>query len=283
MQPVRSFTQTNHPRIKALKIVLLANTLFSSMFALIFILESGKVASYLGWPSATLVAGLGLGLGGFALYVLLIALHPRWSHVRFVVLLDSLWVLGSLLLATLPVGSGRLGVTLVALTVALLAALQVWCLERAVLPRQLHRFGVQADIEAPVDTVWKVLADIGTVARWNPGVSASRLTSAPVGNGSSRRCDLGSNAFLEETVVVWQPREQLTMRVTDTNLPFTQADIHFRLDPTTAHSTTVTVTPEYRLKYGVYGELLNLVWVKKSYRQKMQALLHGLKKYAEAP
>ena len=283
MQPVPNFTQTTQQRIRALKIVLWANTLFSTTFALIFIFESEKVASYLGWPSPILVAGLGAGLGGFALYVLLIALYPRRGHVRLVVLLDSLWVLGSLLLVTLPRGSGRLGITLVALAVALLAALQARCLKRAALPRRLHKFGVQADIEAPVDTVWKVLADIGTVARWNPGVSASRLTSAATGNGSSRRCDLGSNAFLEETVVTWQPREQLTMRVTNTNLPFTQADIHFRLTSITAHSTTVTVTPEYRLKYGVYGELLNLVWVKKSYRQKMQALLHGLKKYAEAP
>ena len=44
-------------------------------------------------------------------------------------------------------------------------------------------------ISASKEAVWKMLADIGAIHEWNPGVTDSRTTtSGEIGLGSGRRC-----------------------------------------------------------------------------------------------
>lgn len=142
-------------------------------------------------------------------------------------------------------------------------------------------FATETTIEAPVTEVWQALGEIGDIYRWNPGVRASHTTSdQEVGLGTTRYCDLGGTNFLDEEVVLWQPNEKLTMRITGTNLPFATADIRFTLRPE-YEGTVVTVSPLYQLKYGVMGELLDRIYVRKSYQKGMEALLAGLKAHVE--
>lgn len=137
-------------------------------------------------------------------------------------------------------------------------------------------------INASITTVWEYLADIGNIYQWNPGVVTSHTTTPEkTGLGASRYCDLGNNNFLDEEVVTWRPQTQLTMRIKDTNLPFKTADIHFYLQPAD-EQTVVTVAPEYRLKFGLLGKLLDRFYVRDTYKKGMQALLAGLKKHIEA-
>ena len=142
-------------------------------------------------------------------------------------------------------------------------------------------FAAETRIEAPVGEVWQALGEIGDIYRWNPGVRASHTTSEEgEGLGATRYCDLGDKNYLDEEVVAWQPNEKLTMRITGTNMPFKTADIRFTLQPVD-DGTQVTVSPLYKLKFGVMGELLDKVYVRKSYLKGMEALLAGLKAYAE--
>jgi uncharacterized protein YndB with AHSA1/START domain len=136
-------------------------------------------------------------------------------------------------------------------------------------------------IEAPRTAVWQELADIGSIARWNPGVVASsRTTRLRDGLGAGRRCELGGRRFLEEEVVEWVAERVLTMRITMTNLPFESADIRFTLDGDGAR-TRVTVSPSYTLKFGPLGRLLDAVVVRWYYRKGMVNLLRGLKQHVE--
>lgn len=82
-------------------------------------------------------------------------------------------------------------------------------------------------------------------------------------------------------MVEFEENKRLTMRITGTNLPFKSAEIHFLLQPDN-DSTIVTVSPLYKLKFGVFGKLLNTVFVHRTYLKGMQALLHGLKKFVES-
>ena len=142
-------------------------------------------------------------------------------------------------------------------------------------------FATETKIKAPVAEVWQTLADIGDIYQWNPGVEASHTTSEQCeGLGATRFCDLGGKNYLDEEVVTWQPNEKLTMRITGTNLPFAAADIRFTLRPE-ADSTVVTVSPLYKLKFGVIGQLLDRVYVRKSYQKGMEGLLAGLKRFIE--
>jgi len=142
-------------------------------------------------------------------------------------------------------------------------------------------FVEEITINAPTEAVWNALADIGSIYKWNPGVKQSHMTtSSEVGLGSGRHCDLGGKNYLDETVVEWRPDVALTMRIVATNLPFKTADIKFTLDGN-GQQTLVTVAPEYTLKFGMLGTLMDIVLVRSSYRKGMVNLLKGLKGYVE--
>jgi uncharacterized protein YndB with AHSA1/START domain len=143
-------------------------------------------------------------------------------------------------------------------------------------------FHVTTTIAAPPALVWSILDDIGTIADWNPGVRASRTTSSTrSGLGATRHCDLGQAGHLEEAVVEYRAGERLTMRITRSTLPFARADIRFQLEPA-GSGTRVTVSPDYRLRFGPVGRLLDAIMVRPMYRKGMTALLAGLQARAEA-
>lgn len=142
-------------------------------------------------------------------------------------------------------------------------------------------FTVSTVIDAPADQIWAALADIGSISVWNPGVKNSHLTSElDAALGATRHCDLGGRNYLDEEVVEFATGEALTMRITKTNLPFRHADIRFRLEPH-GEATQVSVSPEYQLKFGPVGRLMDLVMVRRSYEKGMKALLRGLKRHVE--
>lgn len=143
-------------------------------------------------------------------------------------------------------------------------------------------FTTSTIIHAPREEVWAVLADIGSIHSWNPGVEHSHTTTEKdSGLGASRHCDLGGRNYLEEEVVEYEQGEKLTMRVTDSNLPFAHANIRFFLEPEET-STRVILQPDYELKFGLVGELMDRLFVRRSYEKGMQALLRGLKRHVES-
>ena len=142
-------------------------------------------------------------------------------------------------------------------------------------------FAVETIINMPVQEVWYALADIGNVHRWNPTVVESHLSGGQAeGVGACRTSDLGHNNYLDEQVVAWIVNEQLTMRMVDTNLAFKCADIRFTLIPE-RQITRVIVSPDYELKYGLLGRLLDALFVRRTYRKGVRSLLTGLKRYVE--
>lgn len=143
-------------------------------------------------------------------------------------------------------------------------------------------FTVSETIHAPTMDVWAALADVGSIHVWNPGVKSSHCTSEQdTGHGASRHCDLGGDRYLEEQVVEFDRGQRLTMRVTGSNLPFARADIRFVLEPEET-STRVTIQPDYALKYGPVGVLMDRLFVQRTYRKGMNALLKGLKEHVES-
>lgn len=145
----------------------------------------------------------------------------------------------------------------------------------------MNSFATDIQINAPAEKVWAALADIGTIYKWNPGVVDSYATSeGEIGLGATRYCDLGGKNYLDEKVVTWEPNQAITMRITGTNMPFETADIRFTLNSQNG-GTIVTVSPEYKLKYGMIGSLMDKIFVARTYEKGMEDLLAGLKEFVE--
>jgi len=137
-------------------------------------------------------------------------------------------------------------------------------------------------IQAPPSEVFAVLDDIAGISEWNPGVQQSTLLGDRSGGlGATRSCDLGGGKYLHEEVVLHETNLALTMRITGTNLPFARADIAFRLRPD-GTNTIVTVAPDYALKFGPVGRLLDALFVRRTYRRGMASLLSGLRRRVES-
>jgi hypothetical protein len=71
------------------------------------------------------------------------------------------------------------------------------------------------------------------------------------------------------------------MRIIKSNMPFEHADIRFHLSEE-PDGTRVVVEPDYRLKYGPIGSLMDRLMVRRMYEKGMNALLRGLKRHVEA-
>jgi carbon monoxide dehydrogenase subunit G len=146
----------------------------------------------------------------------------------------------------------------------------------------MSTFETDVIVDAPVEQVWDVLANIGAIHEWNPGVRESYATSEDTtGLGATRFCDLGGKNYLDEQVVEFEYCRKLTMRVTGTNMPLKAVDIHFTLEAQ-GDQTRVTCAPDYTVKYGPMGSIMDRFYVRGTYEKGMQRLLQGLKEHVEA-
>ena len=95
----------------------------------------------------------------------------------------------------------------------------------------MPRITATAKINASKEQVWEVLADLGAIYKWNPGVSKSYLTSGLAqGDGAERHCDLGTKGdFLKERALDWREGEGFKTEVYDTNLPLKPNGVTFSL------------------------------------------------------
>jgi len=146
----------------------------------------------------------------------------------------------------------------------------------------MSRFSTQVRINAPKEKVWEVLADLGSIYKWNPGVAHSRSTSdSTQGEGAMRHCDLQSKGdYLEERAFDWRDGEGYKIDVYETNLPLKRNIVEFTVEAD-GEGTIVTVTPDYELKFGPIGVLLDRLFAGRQLRTGMADLLAGLKYHVE--
>ena len=146
----------------------------------------------------------------------------------------------------------------------------------------MARVTVDTVINAPKEQVWATLADIGSIHKWNPGVSNSYTTSdLEGGEGATRHCDLtGSNNYLEERAFDWQEGAGFSIDIYDTNLPLKSNVVRFDVSEA-GDGTRVTLTSDYQLKFGPIGLVMDALFARRQAEQGFRGLLAGLKHHIE--
>ena len=140
---------------------------------------------------------------------------------------------------------------------------------------------VDQQINASPAKVWEVLANFPDVYRWNPAVEHSNaLSEQTTGVDAGRRCDLFDGGFLEERIVEFDPDRRMVVEIFNTSLPLASNFVTFSVDPQGTGSR-VTLSSNYRLKYGPIGMLMDVLMARRQARAGFADVLRGLKHHVE--
>jgi uncharacterized membrane protein len=137
-------------------------------------------------------------------------------------------------------------------------------------------------IDAPIEKIWNALSDIEELDKYDPTVKSSvAITNKKSGIGSRRKVDMkdGKNWF-EEECTVWQPNTALTFELQACSFPVHQLKHSYSFQEK-AGRITVKQVMEYRVKFGIFGKLLDALMIRKQSDAGIKKFMAGLKKYSE--
>ncbi len=149
----------------------------------------------------------------------------------------------------------------------------------------MARFRFEISIDAPLERVWDVIADFGSVYRYSPAVTHSYVTSGQrAGVGTTRHCDLVfPGATIEERIIDWHADERYTLEIFDGDRqpPFRTAHAGFEVHRDGPERSVVTAELAYELKFGPAGALMDRLIVEPKFGPAFGSLLAGLKHHIE--
>ncbi len=219
------------PRSTAARTFLKLNSQFSALNGVALLIAAGLIAPILianpvDWAALGL-RGLGLGLLGFALVLFMLSKNKFVSRsaVNEIVLLDALWVLGSVVLIAffgdILTTNGVIVVTVIAMVVALFAIAQFAAAakiekpvpEASVETRDGKLYAtVKRGVRAPKEIVWDVMTDHPAYADVADNISKVEVLSGD-GFGMKRRCYGPKGESWEETCDLFEPGHSYGFRI----------------------------------------------------------------------
>jgi len=137
-------------------------------------------------------------------------------------------------------------------------------------------------INAPIEKIWKILANVGELQNYDPTVLKSAVTSANTGSlGASRKVDMKDGKhWFKEKMTVCKPNEALTYELTDCNFPIEGLQHSYRFEHI-GNQTKVSQEMEYEVKWGLLGKLMDTLMLRKQTDSGIKKFFAGLKEYAE--
>lgn len=120
-----------------------------------------------------------------------------------------------------------------------------------------HGVNTELKINSSAAEVWDVLADFSAVDTWVPFVESSHIEgTVEQGIGIQRHCDLGKSGKISETVVDWDEGKSLSYRVSGFG-PMVGLFNKWTVQEVDPSSSLVKVELRYKVKFGLFGRLLN--------------------------
>ena len=137
-------------------------------------------------------------------------------------------------------------------------------------------------IEAPVDAVWRAIAeDLTAVQHYNQMVSSARfLSDQREGVGATRRCELKPKGFVEERVWEWTPKRAIGLEVAASEWPIVFMKWRTELADD-GKATLVTQEMTYQPKFGPLGVLMDALVMRRKLDSGIRDVFTNLKSYVE--
>ena len=139
----------------------------------------------------------------------------------------------------------------------------------------------EVTINAPVQKVWKVLADLEQVQYYNPLVKHTVCISPNrEGIGATRHCDFKPKGFSRERVFEFKEGEVIGLEIVNSSWPVTYCRWRTVLHPN-GQGTLVVQDLEYQPKFGVLGKIMDAAVMHRKFGAILDDIFAGLKRYVE--
>ncbi len=136
-------------------------------------------------------------------------------------------------------------------------------------------------INAPVEKVFRTLADLESVRFTNPLVKTVKIISSnKEGVGSARHCDFKDGKFVEERVTAFEPNKSISFELYEHQWPLVFMRWTNGLEKG-GDSTLLISDTEYDLKFGIAGKIMNTLIMRRKFSQIIDDALGKLKSYVE--
>ena len=136
-------------------------------------------------------------------------------------------------------------------------------------------------INAPVEKVWQVLADLESVKFTNLLVKTVKIISPnKEGVGSARHCDFKDGKFVEERITAFEPNRLISFELYKHQWPLVFMRWTNKLEKRDGGTWLVSDT-EYELKFGLLGRVLNTLIMRRKFYQIIEGALNETKIYVE--
>lgn len=137
-------------------------------------------------------------------------------------------------------------------------------------------------INAPVEKIWEILANIELLDKYDPTVKQSTALSTNKSGIHAKRkvLMLDNKNWFEEKVTEFNPNVALTYQLTDCSFPIKGLKHSYTFEKI-EQKTKVKQVMEYTVKFGIFGKLLDSLMIRKQSDTGIKKFFAGLKSYAE--
>ena len=138
-------------------------------------------------------------------------------------------------------------------------------------------------IEQGSEEVWNAIANVGQMDQYHPLLETSKIVSENSnGAGTQFKCEFGANRHIIEEVKESISRQRLRFaNIASQKMPkFKRSETTFELEPL-ADKTRVSMSVLFELG-GLFGPVMEKLFVRGQYEKLLPQILGGLKQYCES-
>lgn len=137
-------------------------------------------------------------------------------------------------------------------------------------------------INAPIEEIWEALSNVEELEKYDPTVQSSvALTASKSGINAGRKVNMrdGKNWF-EEKITDSKIGEVLTYQLTACSFPVHELKHTYSFEQL-GEQTKVKQVMEYKVKYGLIGNVLDALMIRRESDSGIKKFLGGLKLHVE--
>jgi len=133
------------------------------------------------------------------------------------------------------------------------------------------------NINASAKRVWEIIADFGNVQNHNPLVRhAELLQKKDRGPGVKRRCHFYDGTSLIEKIISWDEGKGFIVELSETSMPFRQAQGSLHVMPMGPESSIVTFEMDFTVKYGLLGMMMDMIMMRRMMGKMLAMVLESM-------